>query len=256
MPIDRKLWMREIHEGYVPNWTCPRCGAASLNMVKDSFRTVFDSSTSRYWNEPDFDSDSATGRFVCLLECSKPACRESCAVSGNHDMTRGGEYGDELYATGRPTSISPPPPMIRVPDECPKPIANEVRAAFGLFWMDHSSALNRIRNAIELLLTEMGVKRHGQKAGGGRTRLSLDSRIALLRSKKPKLSGLCDQLLAVKHLGNAGSHPGDVQVKDVFDGFDILEQILNDTYANHASVLAKMVKQINQRKGPRKNDRK
>lgn len=145
--------------------------------------------------------------------------------------------------------------MIRIPERCPKPIADEVRAAFGLFWLDHSSALNRIRIAIELLLTKMGVKRHGQKSGGGRTRLSLDSRIAILRSKKPKLTWLCDQLLAVKHLGNAGSHPGDVQIKDVFDGFDILEQILNDTYSNDASLLAKMVRQINKRKGPRRNDK-
>ena len=33
--------------------------------------------------------------------------------------------------------------------------------------------------------------------------------------------------MAVKHLGNAGSHPGlKVEARDVFDGFDILEKIL------------------------------
>jgi len=125
-------------------------------------------------------------------------------------------------------------------------------AAFGLYWQDHAAALNRIRNAIESLLTEMGIKRHGKKTGGGRTKLTLDSRIQVLRAKKPSLSGLCDRLLAVKHLGNAGSHPGDVHIDDVFDGFDILEQVLHDIYSDDASVLAKMVKQINQRKGPRK----
>jgi hypothetical protein len=222
-------------------------------MVKDSFRTVSDGESQRECEAANWPWEFDTGRFVCLLQCTKPGCLESCAVSGNYRVDE--EYiadGRRLYASGRPTSITPPPPMIYIPKGCPKPIRQEVLAAFALFWLDHSSSLNRIRNAIELLLTEMRVKRHGKKEGGGWTRLALDSRIQVLRSKKPALSGLCDRLLAVKHLGNAGSHPGAVHIDDVFDGLDILEQVLNDLYTNHASALAKMVKQINQRKGPRK----
>ncbi len=142
--------------------------------------------------------------------------------------------------------------MLPIPKRCPKSIEGEVCAAFALYWLDHASSLNRIRNAIGLMLTEMGIKRHSLKSGGGRIRLTLDARIQVLRSKKPAVSELCDRLLAVKHLGNAGSHPGNVHIDDVFDGFDILEQVLAETYTNHTSVLAKMVKQINQRKGPRK----
>lgn len=60
-------------------------------------------------------------------------------------------------------------------------------------------------------------------------------------------------MVAVKHLGNAGSHAGEkVARKDVFDGFDILERVLNDMYTDHETELAKMVAQINKRKGPRK----
>lgn len=72
------------------------------------------------------------------------------------------------------------------------------------------------------------------------------------RNKRPALGTLSDRLLAVKHLGNAGSHPGDVLIDDMFDGFDILEQVLHDKSSNHASDLAKMVKQINAKKRPRK----
>jgi hypothetical protein len=78
-------------------------------------------------------------------------------VAGNYETWQGhDEHADWLYPNGRPTSVNPPPPLIHIPDGCPAPIRQEVVAAFGLYWLDYSSALNRIRNAIELLLTEMG----------------------------------------------------------------------------------------------------
>jgi hypothetical protein len=170
-------------------------------------------------------------------------------------MTIGhGDHGEEwTYATGTAKSITPPPSMIAVPLGCDNRIREELIAAFGLFWQDYASALNRIRNAIELLLTEMGVKRFGKnKTTGKRTIITLDSRIQILRNKKASLDELCNRLLAIKHLGNAGSHPGEVTESDVFDGLDIVEHVLNEIYEKHASVLAKMVKQINAQKGPRK----
>jgi hypothetical protein len=64
---------------------------------------------------------------------------------------------------------------------------------------------------------------------------------------------MCDQLMAVKHLGNAGSHPGViVEDKDVFDGLDILERILVECFEKAGSELASMVKEINKVRGPRK----
>jgi hypothetical protein len=77
----------------------------------------------------------------------------------------------------------------------------------------------------------------------------IPSRIAF---KKMLLSDLCGRMLAVKHLGNAGSRPGQVGRKDVFDALDILEYVLLEKFANPQSELAKMVRQIDKRKGPRK----
>lgn len=270
MPIDRKLWQAEISADHVPNWPCPGCGAASLTMVKDSFHTIIDGNTSRHRDDPDFEHEFTTGRFVCLLECSKPRCQESCAVSGNHDITQGGEYGEHLYATGRPKSINPPPPLIQIPRACPEAIRAEVVAAFSLFWSDYASCLNRIRNALELVLTDLGVSRGimaAKKPKPGSpppapgapppkkklTRLSLHQRIERLAKDKPRLKDICERMMAVKHLGNAGSHPGvNVEADDVFDGFNILERVLQDMYSEHPGELARVVKQINQRKGPRK----
>jgi hypothetical protein len=272
MPIDRKLWQAEISAEHVPNWPCPGCGAASLTLVKDSFHTVSDGSTSRNWRDPDFEPEFATGRFVCLLECTKSGCQETCAVSGNHDITQGGEYGEHWYPTGRPKSINPPPPMIQIPRACPGEVRAEVVAAFSLYWSDYASSLNRIRNALELVLTDLGVSRGTMSAKKPKpgspppapgdpppkkklSRLSLHQRIEGLAKEKPKLKDICERMMAVKHLGNAGSHPGvQVEIGDVFDGLDILERVLQDMYSEHPRELTRTVRQINQRKGPRKKD--
>jgi hypothetical protein len=77
-----------------------------------------------------------------------------------------------------------------------------------------------------------------------------------LEQKRPKLKDLCERMMAVKYLGNAGSHPDmKVEADDVFDGFDILERVLHDMYSAHPGLLARVVKQINRKKGLRKPQR-
>ena len=201
---------------------------------------------------------NVTGPFVCLLRCMK--CGETCAVSGHFDTYEDFPVdGNQFFECYRPTFISPAPQMIHVSRRCPAPVKVEVIAAFTLYWCDLATCLNRIRNALEIVLDEMKIpktttaKSKSTTAKSKRKRLNLHDRIEKLRSRRPKLGELCDRMLAVKHLGNAGSHPG-IKVKrdDVFDGFDILESVLDAMYSGHAGAIAKAVKQINRRKGPRK----
>jgi hypothetical protein len=250
MPVNRTLWKLSIEANDVPAWRCPGCGAAVLQIVDDSFRTVVDRKSHNFSPE-DYHPAAITGRFVCLLTCSK--CHESCAVSGNYvtDVYEGDE-GFHEFVRGHPTSVTPPPPIFGIPAKCPVAIKQEVIVAFSAYWSDHASSLNHIRQALELLLTDLGIPRTTVNSRHKRIDLALHSRIDKLKSKKPKLAEVCERMLAVKHLGNAGSHPGAVKADDVFDGFDILERVLYDTYSAHSGTLAKLVKQINKRKGPRK----
>ena len=163
----------------------------------------------------------------------------------------------------RPTSIVPAPRMISVPASCPNNVLSELNAAFGLFWIDYSASLNRIRIALEMILTDLGIKRSSVPRSGTsanaapsakkRVRLNLHQRIELLKNKKPQLTNIFERMMAVKHLGNAGSHSGTaVVIDDVFDGLDILEKILQDLYSEDPKILTKTVMQINKHKGPRK----
>jgi hypothetical protein len=252
MAIDRELWEMTINGIWVPQWPCPECGATSLSVVKDSLRTSVDATTARHEKDRDFEEEYETGRFVCLLQCSR--CKESCSVSGDYDMgIADTDEGNYTYSRGSPKSVTPALPVIRIPARCPQPIKEEVIAAFKLQWDDYASCLNRIRNALELILNDLGIPRAKVNKKKKRIRLPLHSRIKQLEESRPKLKNICDRMMAVKHLGNAGSHAGvKVNRNDVFDGFDILERVLDDMYTNSQGEMAKMVSEINKRGGPRK----
>jgi len=253
MPVDRQLWRFSIEANDVPRWPCPGCGIPALETVRDSFLTVPDRKT-RNVSDQQYYPTIGTGRFVCLLVCRK--CGESCAVSGNYDTSQdAGENGTYEFECGRPKSITPPPPMIVIPMACPARVKSEVIAAFSLYWNDLAASLNRIRNALELVLDGLKIPKLSlNKAKKKRYRVSLHQRIERLEKKRPNLKDICERMMAVKHLGNAGSHPGViVKADDVFDGFDILERVLQDMYSKHPDELARAVKQINRRRGPRKS---
>jgi len=141
------------------------------------------------------------------------------------------------------------------PEKCPDPVRAEVVAALSLFRIDLAARLNRIRNALELVLNDLRVPNSMMSNKNKKVRLSLHQRIERLKAKRPKLPDICERMMAVKHLVNAGSHPG-VKVKqdDVFDCFDILERVLQHMYSDHSGELARAVRQINKRKGPRKKN--
>src|SRR5262245_51553045 len=54
-------------------------------------------------------------------------------------------------------------------------------------------------------------------------------------------------LLAVKWVGNAGSHVDDIARADIYDAFDILEAVLTEVFSCADSKVAKSVDAINKR---------
>ena len=85
------------------------------------------------------------------------------------------------------------------------------------------------------------------KPKSGRTRLNLHQRIGLLPQKH---AALRDALLAIKWLGNAGAHEAEMSRDEVYDAFDILEFVLKQLYEADHRAVERLVKKVNQRKGP------
>jgi hypothetical protein len=207
----------------------------------------------RQFRSSDESTWFGSGRFSCVLRC--PRCGEICAAAGNIwiDYIGVDESNYDLTPTCHPQIVTPSPQIIPIPKKCPSPVKSEVQAAFLLYWADHAASLNRIRNALELVLTELKVPRTTVNRSGRRQSIKLHDRIVALETRKPALQPLCGRMMAVKHLGNAGSHAGEkVEKNDLFDAFDILERMLGEMYGTTDGDLARIVREINKRKGPRK----
>lgn len=257
MPVNRELFREPFYIDSVPPWPCPRCNVGVLVLTDKEWLRITPDATSRgNMSEESDATEIETGVCACIVMCNHENCREACAIAAKwQDEMESFEGEPSAVAVCRPVSITPAPPMVHVPKGCPDDIRKEVTAAFSAFWSDLSSSLNHLRQALELLLTATGVPGRKQQTKSGKisyTRLSAHDRIVWLQTRRPALARMCDRLLAVKHLGNAGSHSGsNVTDSDVFDALDIFEQILAERFERKESI-DDIVAAVNKKRGPRK----
>jgi hypothetical protein len=155
-----------------------------------------------------------------------------------------GEYEELLY----PTFVDPPLQLFSVPKQCPKAIVTELNACFRLVWADENAAANRARAATERLMDHLKIPTKRKNRKGKFDRLTLHHRIELFRLKEKQLG---DALLAIKWLGNAGSHGNGLSRADLFDAFKILDFVLDRVLVQRERAVAKLAREINKRKGPR-----
>lgn len=255
MPLNRRLLREPFTTNSGQGFVCPARHRGALVLDIDSVqegptgKTQQDEADSKVRND-NWDYGCYEGRFVCLMKCSY--CRQSVAVAGisRYVDRRTGPQEFEYERALFPLYFSPAPDLFSIPANCPEDIAEQVRTAFGLYWCDPGACLNRLRLAVELLLTEMEIDRYSEK-DGRKIPINLDSRINMLRQRHPKLSEMCDQLLAVKWLGNAGSHPEEITRDSVYDALDIMDQVLIKRFDNADRLASKISFEINQKKGPR-----
>lgn len=191
-----------------------------------------------------------------MLEC---ACGEHIAVAGRQGDEQGftGPADDpevDYYKFYEPLYFEPALHLIEIHRQVPSDVAENLRRSFRLFWSDVDAASNRIRHALEGLLDFYGVKRTVINRARKRVELKLHARIEMFgRSGEP----LSDQLMAVKWLGNAGSHPSTAVTRDdVFDAYEIMEFVLREKFDPMRERVGRITKAINKSKKPRSASRK
>lgn len=236
---------------WAPRWPCPTCGTGVLALDPRSV-AVLESRRSRLdRSRDDWFEDYIDERFIAALHCKNQACREAVVVSGStvHEQ----EEDEEGYTWNRylrPHFFLPAPRLISVPDGSPAPLRADIDAAFSLYWSDPPSCANRLRSALEQLLTILKAKRFSKATGQRRRRwrLSLHQRITLFQSRDTELG---TAMLAVKWLGNEGSHPGSLKRSDLLDAFELLEYLLEAVFVGSRKRIAQIAREVNRRKGPR-----
>jgi Domain of unknown function (DUF4145) len=253
--MDRKALKLPFTLKRQPDWMCPTCEKGVLRIKQNTFCKE-EVRTSRDHSHEAWEPDWLEYVFSCLLVCNNDQCKEVVSCSGVGSVDGGiyeddqGEFSQEYEDTFRPRFFEPHLVLIDIPEKCPKSVAEPLKESFRLFFAVPSAASNNVRIAIEELLTELKVKRFN-RVGGKLRYVSLHQRIDLLPSKYMHLK---DLILAIKWLGNAGSHgnnsSGSISMDDVMDSYELTEHILTEIYAPKTKKLISLAKKVNKKKGP------
>lgn len=252
--MDIKLYKLPFSKERFPSWVCPTCGKYALKIKKDTFTSVETSGSSQARGHDEWDPQWIEYVYSCLLVCSSEACKEVVANSGEGFVDVDFEYDengqlDQKWADFfRPKFFHPHLKLFSLPQGVPKDVVEEINQSFELFFCNPPSASNHIRIALENLLTYMKVKRF-ETRNGKKIFLNLHKRIDLIPVKYQNLKDFC---LAIKWLGNAGSHSDrKITLDDVMDAYEIMDEVLKGLFEKKQEHIKKLVKTINKKKGPK-----
>lgn len=239
---------------HFPPWRCPSCGEGTLSRREAARNTIETGPSKKTHALDEWEPDWIVERFTDMLQCSNASCEDLVSVCGHTYNSLDFYYGPtgatetELVTHFVPTGFDPAPMIIALPEKIPEEIAEILHAAFCLFWIDKEACANKLRIAVELLMDEVKIPA-AKKGRDGRERpLSLDARLREFSSISQDAANL---LLAVKWIGNAGSHASLSRLDgdDLLDVFEILEWVLEDTYTGTRKRLAAIAEAINAAKG-------
>ena len=247
--MDRGKWKQTFQRQSAPPWPCPACNTGTLVIQPKTISVEETSFSRRSRSAEDWDFNDVNYSFAGLLQCNRPTCKGPVAICGTGGVEpipdEEGGYDFEEYLEAR--FLYPAPAIIRIPSSCPRNVRDQIEGAFSLFWSNLPAAANSIRGSVEFLLDHLGLKRYEQ-ANGRRRRLSLHSRVELFKGKNAELG---EPLLALKWIGNEGSHAGALTKDDLLDAFELLDYIVDELFGNKRKSVRQLSKQIIKRKGAR-----
>jgi hypothetical protein len=222
--------------------------------VKGSLQKAEAGDSQRAHQHEAWDPDWIKTRFVVLFRCTNDKCGEVVTCSGDSEVSE--EYSNdpdgkevrEWLDIFTPSHFYPPLRFFNLPAECPEEVIHHLDRAFATAWSDTASTANAMRTALEAILTERSIPRTSINKKRKRVPLSLHHRIEKYVAKDTENS---DLLLALKWLGNEGSHAhGEPSgITELLEGFRVFEHVIEHIYVNRAKAVRKLAKAIVQRKG-------
>jgi len=244
--MNRNLFsITEFTKESFPEYTCPRCNS---HLAWGEFSDEDNAETRIASSDPDFESDWVRRGFRADLKCSSSRCGERvlCVGTGVVNHISGefqGGWHEEWVDTWTPNFFLPSLKVFEMPPNTPPNVRSSVWASFRVLFLSSGSALNEVRNALEFLMDHLEVPRI---AAGGKA-LALHKRVEMMPQTHVQYR---DNLLAVKWLGNAGTHSDPTRRTDVLDAYDILHDVLDGMFSGRADRLKRLVDQINSQKAP------
>lgn len=234
---------------YCPPWQCPNCRKGTVALVPKSLVYEETAQSIRGHKDPNFDPEWIKFSFTAWGKCSHAPCQQKFAIAGEGGVSpeytsdQGDWDYDEYFL---PMYCFPMPHIIELPQKCPDGIKNELAEAFSLFWANRPACAGRIRVSLESLMNHLGVPKKKKSKNGRYSELTLHARIDAYAAKDPQVGS---QLMALKWLGNTGSHEGDVSKTDILDAFEILEHALLEILDKRSERVAALAKKLVKKHG-------
>jgi len=200
--------------------------------------------STRAHSQEGFDPEWIRYVFTAWAQCTHPSCNEKFAIAGNGGVSpeytsNEGDWDWEDFFS--PLFCYPMPEMIEFPNRCPKDVKTQLSAAFALFWSNEAACAGRIRVALEQLMNHIGVPKRKKNSNGRYSDLTLHARIDAYAAKDAVIG---PQLMALKWLGNTGSHNGEISKADLLDALEILEHVLGEILERRSARVASLAKTL------------
>ncbi|MDT0115915.1 DUF4145 domain-containing protein [Microbacterium sp. PRF11] len=192
--------------------------------------------------------EEESGTFVGSLKCDNHDCGRLVAMAGDWDSVWGtnpDDGNDTLFERFRVRYLNPAPPLLLTPKKTPVEVVTAINTASAVVWISPDSAATQLRLGVEELLTALKVKRTTIKKGK-RRRVSAHDRVEILKASRPDVA---ETLMAVKWIGNSGTHSSGMSIADVAKGAKILEHALRQLYDTSEAALIAEARAINKRRG-------
>lgn len=247
--MNRQLWKKSFAKTHLPAWPCPACKTGRLLTDLNTFSEGETAESAKSHNDEYWELSWIAGQFVCLLKCRD--CSETVAMAGRYSIEEWSDHeGNNTIQEDylHPMFLMEAPHIIYLPESLPPDIEHEMRKSFQLYWVNINSCANRIRSSIEMLLTHQEMNSVTTDQNANSSHLPLHQRIQSLE-KINKI--LADHLMAIKWIGNAGSHTNSLVADDILDVYVIMEQVFEQLFEQKAQKVAELCSEINRHKKPR-----
>lgn len=254
MEIDKDSFEEYFTYDQLPNWLCSTCKKSRLVFESNKIIVCQTNASKEYdrnWvgEEPYY----LANHFHGTIKCSDSKCNEIYTIAGrfiieeDFDEEEEQIFNKESYYT---EYIYPIVNIFKLPEDTPWEVEEAITIAFKVFWIDKAACANAIRKSVEIILTDKKVNKFKKHLNKPRTKFTLHQRIDIFEKRNDENSDVAQHLMAIKWIGNTGSHDGDISNDDLLNGFELLNYSLEKLYGSRDKEIQQMTKYINKRRKP------
>lgn len=225
-------------------WSCPHCKIGRLIAKEENF---FCQETLILHSERK-PSLQYSGFFIC--NCCDNKTFSTGTGKNNYYCGGDDETGDftEMYVNEyTPQFFSPSIMLFNPPASTPQSVRDSLKRAFSICWCDIPASCNVLRVTVEILLKErwpeVPIVINGQNLNKKLNELKK------IEASQPKLLEILDYFLAIKWLGNNGSHDAELEERDLAVAFKIMDKALILIYSRDDNSVSEWVRMINAAEG-------